>query len=102
MSMSNENNKVYTFNNISLSEIEDFIQSINAEIIDCRIGSLIDYMLLATDYFYIGCYETYKNEWSSVYTLHVQHYNDYSSDVIREWDKFTETYDKEYGGNTNE
>ena len=101
--MTNNEYKVHTFNNVSLDEINNFIDIVNAEIIDCRIGSLIDDMLIATDYFYIACYETYKNEWSSVYTVQVQHYNDnYCSNVIREWDKFTETYDKEYGGNTNE
>lgn len=101
--MINNEYKVHTYNNVSLDEVNNFIEVVNAEIIDCRVGSLIDDMLLATDYFFIACYETYKNEWSSVYTLHVQHYNDnYYSDVIREWDKFTETYDKEYGGNTNE
>lgn len=103
MSMSNHEYKVHTYNNVSLNDINKFINVVNAEIIDCRIGSLIDYMLIATDYFWIACYETYKNAWSSVYTLQVQHYNDnYTSDVIINWDKFTERYDKEYGGNTND
>ena len=76
-----------TIKNVQLSAVEKFVYDHAGECADIVEGSLLDNMVFTFDFGTLFCFETYVNEWNSVYTLLFFH-RDRPRGLNKAWERF--------------
>jgi len=80
----------YTISKLFAEETETTVETI-----DCLDGCLIDSLLIDTGAGILACYETYQNEWSSIYKCEYQKHP--ANDVWKHWEAFSTAYHEQFG-----
>lgn len=75
-----------------LTDLDELLESIDGEVIDCVEGCLMDNLLIAYDGGYIVLKETALNCWSSCYEGIAQ--GGEAAEVWAEWEKLTDNYEE--------
>ena len=79
-------------NKLNQESLDKRLEDIHAEIIECVEGCLLDNGLYHTDIGIVAVYETYVNEWTSLYKLVLPNSTD-DSEIIEK--TFRETFKEE-------
>lgn len=72
---------------MSLSAVETFVSENSGECVDIADGVLLDNVVYSFPFGTLFCFETVRNEWSSVYTCLFYHKNR-ERGISKAWERF--------------